>query len=118
MVEQCSLCGREAEDGSQPHWIGCARAAEPELTDAEAVKRGLLYREPDLKEEPPKVEVLKEGSMTTEPWDPEEYLPQEEGEGQGEAGECEYPDCGKAKYSAHPRAKYCDEHRDPKNRKE
>lgn len=32
--------------------------------------------------------------------------------------QCEYGECGNPKYSSHPRVKFCETHRDPKNRKE
>jgi hypothetical protein len=31
---------------------------------------------------------------------------------------CEFKGCHNPKYSVHPRVKFCEEHRDPKNRKE
>lgn len=112
----CTLCGREPEGEFQAHWMGCARIDEPDLTDHEAVNRGLLHLEPESVDPVEKVEILKEGSMTTEPFDPEEYEPGEEGD--ADLKNCEYPDCTKAKYSNHPRVKYCEDHKDPKNRKE
>jgi len=119
----CSLCGREREGDFQPHWIGCQRLEERDLTDEEAVKRGLLTPEETPKEEPLKVEELKEGSMTTVPVEETGHtegtmsVDPDEG-GDDNLSNCEYPDCTNPKYSDHPRVKYCEEHRDPKNRKE
>lgn len=32
--------------------------------------------------------------------------------------QCEFGDCHNPKYSDHPRVKFCEDHKDPKNRKE
>lgn len=37
-------------------------------------------------------------------------------QGASEAGECEFPGCSEPKASASPRAKWCEEHKDKKNR--
>lgn len=64
------------------------------------------------KYEPEAVEVLVPGTMTTAP---EEDIPA----GGGETVEgCEFKGCESPKFSASPRAKYCADHKDPKNRKE
>lgn len=122
-MSKCWLCGSES-DG---HHLGCQRASNPDLTKDQAIEQGLLPRPQGYKApEPDKVEYLKEGSMTTVPADQTGYaegavdIPEE---GDDEGGDdslenCEYPDCTKKKYSDHPRVKYCEEHRDPKNRKE
>lgn len=96
----CFLCGRE-KAGS--HHLGCAVIAHPSLTPAQAVAAGLLAAPVVADEKPEIVEVLKEGSMTTVP--------------QANA-QCEFGDCDNPKYSDSSRAKYCEDHRDPKNRKE
>lgn len=109
----CWLCGNE-KDGS--HHLGCARIALPDLTQAEAAEIGLSAK-PPVKERPvkTKTEVLKPGSMTTVP---EEGDDEKAAEGGETVGQCEYDGCTNMKFSASPRAKYCEEHRDPKNRKE
>jgi hypothetical protein len=95
----CFLCGREGKDS---HHLGCPKIGWPTLTKEQAVEAGLLPR-PVVKEKKPEVvEVLKEGSMTTEPV----------------STACEFEGCDNPKYSDHARAKFCEEHRDPKNRKE
>lgn len=111
----CWLCGHEDEGR---HHLGCYRASNPNLTQEVAVELGLLPRPtPDKEPEPDKVEILKEGSMTT-------VLADETGHTEGVAtiapGDdgCEYEDCEEPKYSDHPRVKYCEVHKDPKNRKE
>lgn len=123
----CTLCGREAEGDRQSHYMGCARIAEPELTDAEAIDRGLLAVQEDPEPPTENREILKEGSMTTVPedetWDGKEYNPAESGddseeEGNADIPDCEYPECSNPKASDHPRAKWCEHHKDPKNRKE
>lgn len=120
----CSLCGREREGDFQPHWIGCKRLEEPALTDEEAQERGLLAREPEEVIPEPNTEILKPGSMTTVPVEETGHtegvanIDLEDEGGNDNLENCEYPDCTKPKYSDHPRVKYCEEHRDPKNRKE
>ncbi len=102
----CWLCGNEKKDS---HHLGCMRIAVPSLTRKVAIEAGLLAPDPTAKEAAPsKVEVLKEGSMTT--------VPEEEAE--VEVSTCDYDGCPNKKYSDHPRVKYCEEHKDPKNRKE
>lgn len=95
----CFLCGRE---GKGSHHLGCPRIGWPTLTEAQAVEAGLLPRPKVEQKKPEVVEVLKENSMTTEPV----------------SVTCEFGDCDNPKYSDHPRVKFCEEHRDPKNRKE
>lgn len=97
----CFLCGREKK-GS--HHLGCPRIAYPDLTKAQAIKAGLLAAPAEVDEEPEVVEVLKENSMTTVP--------------EASTQACEVKGCDNPKYSDSPRTKYCEEHRDPKNRKE
>lgn len=111
----CFLCGRE--DGY--HHLGCAVGAEPELTESEAIERHLLPPKPAVQaEEPSVVEVLKEGSMTTVPVEEEveeiEEIPLED----KTSDMCEFATCNNPKWSSDPRAKWCEEHRDPKSRKE
>lgn len=94
----CYLCGSEGG-----HHLGCFRVEIPTLTREQAVQRGLIAPPPGYKApEPDKVEVLKEGTMTTVPVDTS----------------CEHEGCDNPKYSDHPRVKYCEDHKDPKNRKE
>lgn len=93
----CYLCGHE-----ETHHLGCARIANPVLTPAQAVQLGLLPKPVEKHKAPEVVEVLKEGTMTTEPV----------------ADTCTFGDCDNPKYSDHPRVKFCEGHRDPKNRKE
>jgi hypothetical protein len=104
----CFLCGHE-KDGS--HHLGCARIFRPNLTKEEAVNEGLLSgpkEKPKVRET--KTEVYSEGSMT-----PKTVVETEAGP---DEGTCEYDNCHNPKYSDHPRVKYCEEHKDPKNRKE
>ena len=122
----CTLCGREQEDGqAQSHWIGCARGAEPDLSDEEAYERGLLYKEPEPVPQAVEMELLKEGSMTTVPvdgdWHEDEFQPDEDEspeDGDNQPGLCEYPGCTNRKYNTHGRTKFCEFHKNPKNRKE
>lgn len=95
----CFLCGHE-KNGS--HHLGCLRISQPGLTRKVAEEMGLLPATKTEVAPEPKVEVLKEGSMTTVPAD----------------NTCEHDGCDNPKYSDHPRVKYCEEHKDPKNRKE
>jgi len=106
----CWLCGHE-EEGR--HHLGCARIMVPDLTPQQAAKAGWIMA-PELEKdpEPAQVEVLKEGSMTTVP---EEDIPAQGGE---TVGQCEVEGCENPKYSSSARAKYCADHKDPKNRKE
>lgn len=99
----CWMCGHEKK-GS--HHLGCVRIAYPDVTQAQAIAAGLMAA-PAGEEVPPEpnVEILKEGSMTTVP----EMRTVEQ---------CEVEGCETPKYSDSPRTKYCEEHRDPKNRKE
>lgn len=95
----CFLCGHETT-GS--HHLNCPRIAHPDMEPWRAIELGLLPR-PEAEEVPREyVEVLKEGSMTTVPVD----------------NSCEHGSCDNPKYSDHPRVKFCEDHRDPKNRKE
>lgn len=94
----CFLCGNG--DG---HYLNCAVAANPGLTEAQAREAGLLARAEDAKEAPASVvEILPENSMVTVPL----------------SNSCEFGECDNPKYSDHPRVKYCEDHKDPKNRKE
>lgn len=104
----CWLCGHETGG----HHMGCMRAAWPALTVDMAVEMGLMEM-PKGAEVPaePKVEVLKEGTMQTVP-------ETREPDGGTDVSVCEFGDCDNPKYSDSPRAKYCEEHKDPKNRKE
>lgn len=95
----CFLCGHE-KDGS--HHLGCPRILEPGLTAKAAEGMGLLPAPKAKVVAESRVEVLKEGSMTTIPVDTT----------------CEHDGCDNPKYSDHPRVKYCEDHKDPKNRKE
>lgn len=95
----CFLCGHEE---ARSHHLGCLRAVHPDLTKEMAAKAGLIAPFVVKKVAPDKVEVLKEGTMTTVPVDTA----------------CEVEDCDNPKYSDHPRVKYCEDHKDPKNRKE
>lgn len=106
----CSLCGHE-EKGR--HHLGCIRITHPDVTDKVLREAGLLAPLADEpKPEPDKVEVLVEGSMTT--------VPAEDDDPSADVGEivesCEVEDCDNPKYSASSRAKYCADHKDPKNR--
>lgn len=95
----CFLCGHEKE-GS--HHLGCQKIIEPGLTKGQAQLLGLMPT-PKVTEAPQsRTEVLKEGSMTTVPVDTT----------------CGHEGCDNPKYSDHPRVKYCEDHKDPKNRKE
>lgn len=101
----CWLCGNEDEGR---HHLGCARVDNPGLTEEEAADKGLLPApQAPAEAEPDKVEVLKEGTMTTEPVDSDTSV-----------ATCEVEGCDNPKYSDSPRTKYCEDHRDPKNRKE
>lgn len=94
----CYLCGHE-----ETHNLGCVLGAHPELTPKDLVRLGFMAAPVEVEAPSEHVEVLKEGSMTTVPED---------------AATCEFGDCQNAKYSNHSRVKFCEEHRDPKNRKE
>lgn len=94
----CYLCGHE-----ETHHLGCVRGVHPGLSESDLVRLGLMAAPAKEVVAPEYVEVLKEGSMTTVP--------------QTVAG-CEFEGCDNPKYSDHARVKYCEEHRDPKNRKE
>lgn len=109
----CFLCGHEKK-GS--HHLGCVRIQFPELTKAQAAEAGLIAPMVVMAEpEPDVVEVLKPGTMTTEPPAEDDDEPAQGGE---TVGQCEVEGCENHKYSASARAKYCADHRDPKNRKE
>lgn len=109
----CWLCGHDKKDA---HHLGCARIYRPNLTIDEAVGEGLLAAPPEAEKAPkPNTEVLKEGTMTTVPEDDDEP---DKDEQKSDVGECEFKDCHNPKYSDSPRTKYCEEHKDPKNRKE
>lgn len=76
----------------------------PGLNEKSAYDLGLIGPPRGIKAfVPDKVEVLREGSMTTVPED--------------EADACTFGDCDNPRID-HPRAKYCEAHKDPKNRKE
>lgn len=106
----CFLCGHEEEDR---HHLGCARISRPNLTRKVAEEEGLIAPESKPDGPPkPKTEVLKEGTMTTVP---EEDVEDEE---VLEVSTCEYEGCDNPKYSDSPRAKWCEDHKDPKSRKE
>jgi len=108
-VSDCFLCG--CESGS--HHLGCAAAVLPDLTPEAALRLGLIGPPKKiLKHEPDVVEVLKEGSMTTVP---EEDVPAGPGE---TVGQCDFDGCDNPRKSAHARAKWCETHSDPKNRKD
>lgn len=109
----CSLCGHE-EEGR--HHLGCVRIHHPDVSDKVLIEAGLLASPVPEKAAPePEVEVLKEGSMTTVPEDSGTEPPAEGGE---TVEPCEFPSCDNPKYSASARAKWCEAHKDPKNRKE
>lgn len=96
----CFLCG--CDDG---HHLGCMAGITPRLTPELAVRMGLLAPPAGEKVIPDSVvEVLREGSTTTVP--------------EAQANACAVDGCDNPKYSDSPRAKYCEEHKDPKNRKE
>jgi len=100
----CSLCGHEEE---KRHHLGCARIANPGISDHVLREAGLLAPLRAKAQTPESVvEVLKEGSMTTVP------------EGEVEVSICDFDGCDNPKYSDSPRAKYCEGHKDPKNRKD
>jgi hypothetical protein len=108
----CWLCGHEKD---KAHHLGCARIANPDLTPSDAQGAGLIAAPKEKKRAPqPKVEVLKEGTMTTEPVGEDEPVQEPE----ESVATCGYPGCDNPKKSDHPRTKYCEEHSDPKNRKE
>lgn len=94
----CYLCGHE-----ETHHLGCVRAIRPDFSPDDLIKLGFMPAPSEELEVVERVEVLKPGSMTTVPAD---------------AAECEFGECNNPKYSDHPRVKFCEEHRDPKNRKE
>lgn len=104
-MSQCFLCGRDKPD----HHLGCEVATNPGLTEDQAIDKGLLPAR--IREELAQqttIEIYHEGSMTPEVV-----------EGGGETREqCEVEGCEAMKASASARAKYCAEHKDPKNRKE
>lgn len=106
----CSLCGHEEE---KRHHLGCARIANPGISDHVLREAGLLAPLRAKAQAPESVvEVLKEGSMTTVP---EEDVPA----GPGETVEqCDFDGCDNPRKSAHARAKWCETHSDPKNRKD
>lgn len=96
----CFLCGHEDKNS---HHLGCMVAATPSLTPEMAVRLGFMAPPPGEVVVPePIVEVLREGTLSTVPV----------------ASGCEFGDCDNPKYSDSPRAKYCEDHKDPKNRKE
>lgn len=101
----CSLCGHEEE---KRHHLGCVRIHNPDVSDKVLREVGLLPQEKPAKEPvADKVEVLRDGSMTTVP------------EGEDSAfGVCDFTGCDNPKYSASARAKWCDVHKDPNTRKE
>lgn len=102
----CFLCGHE-KDGS--HHLGCVAILKPDLTMGEAAVLGLIAP-PDEPEEPAEsvVEVVVEGKTDSVPVHAEMVT----------VGQCELDECDNPKYSDHPRVKYCEAHKDPKNRKE
>ena len=93
----CYLCGHE-----ETHHLGCVLGVRPDLTQADLIKLGFMPKPPEKESPPEHIEILKEGSMTTVP----------------ASNSCEFTGCDNPKYSDHPRVKFCEEHRDPKNRKE
>lgn len=95
----CFLCGRE---GVNSHHLGCAKIYYPNLTKDQAVQAGLLAAPTKKAPVVEHVEVLREGSMQTDVV----------------STTCQFGECDNPKYSDHPRVKFCEEHRDPKNRKE
>ena len=107
-MSECFLCGND-----EGHYLGCAAAVLPGLTREAAYELGLIGPPKKIKSyAPDEVEILRPGSMTTVP---EEDVPAEPGE---TVGQCEFVGCGNPKKSAHARAKWCETHSDPKNRKE
>lgn len=104
-MSQCFLCGQD----EPAHHMGCARIDDPKIDEARAAELGLMsakVRE-ELAQETT-TEIYHEGSMTPEVV-----------EGGGETREqCEFDGCENMKASASARAKYCADHKDPKNRKE
>lgn len=105
-MSECFLCGND-----RGHHLGCVAALG--VTEAGARAAGLLPSAKGAKSIPePIVEVLVPGSMSTVP---EEEVPAKGGE---TVEQCEFEGCKSPKFSASARAKYCADHRDPKNRKE
>lgn len=113
----CFLCGHE-----EGHHLGCMAHAIPGLTEEQAIEKGFLAT-PPVETEPPEivVEVLVPGSMATVPEEsPEnnEHTAHAQALAGETVGQCEHGECHNPRYSSHPRAKFCEDHRDPKNRKE
>lgn len=111
-MSECFLCGQE----EPAHHLGCVKALKPDITMDEAVELGLYPKAArEAVAQQTIAEVYHEGSMT-----PEVVVEDPEGDtaGTGEIEQCEFGDCENPKASNSPRAKYCAEHKDPKNRKE
>lgn len=112
----CWLCGNESE---KAHHLGCARIENPGMSRKDAEDQGLVAK--SKRDESPKegtTEVLKPGTMNLVPED--EYNEEQEPKDEPvpDNGTCEHKGCTNEKYSDSPRAKYCADHKDPKNRKE
>lgn len=110
-MSECTLCGREAPQ----HHLGCIRIEQPDLTDAQLVTLGHMAG-PKKAEKPVwHEEVLIEGTMRTEPVetaDPEKTEEPPEPE-----RPCALEGCTN-EVTGDKRVKYCEDHKDPKNRKE
>lgn len=109
----CFLCGHE-KTGS--HHLGCAVIFKSDLTVEEAVALGLVA--PPAEPEGPSesvVEILVDGKSDSVPATPEQKNEILEAK---LATLCEHGTCHNPKYSDHPRVKFCEDHKDPKNRKE
>lgn len=107
----CFLCGHEKR-GS--HHLGCLAIVKPDLTVEEAATLGLVAPpgEPEVPAESV-VEVLVEGKSDSVPVESPTTARELR-----TVEQCELADCDNPKYSDHPRVKYCEDHKDPKNRKE
>jgi hypothetical protein len=89
----CRACGREQENGVYTHYLGCDNIAKPPPTDPL----------PELVEKA--VAELEDGPVEPDPKDPEA---------------CQVEGCSNPKRPATkgPKPKFCEDHRDPKSRKE
>ena len=107
-MSECSLCGREAPQ----HHLGCVRIEHPDLTDARLVEMGHMAAPKEEKPAPWHEEVLVDGTMRTEPVKSEDPEPEPVPE-----RPCAFDGCDN-EVTGDKRVKYCEDHKDPKNRKE